>query len=178
MRNLVASRRKCRKTWAWLLAGIAVASDFSPAFSEERQYKIEAAYLYSFFNYITWPGYSSPQEMKAPVICVYGNDPILPYLYYVRNKTSQERDLTVQAISDAKSPENCNLIFMRHRLLQLAVPDNVLTVFKPDDPLDRGGMIELSEDGERIVIKINQAQLDKNGFTISSRLLDLTQKMR
>ncbi|MEJ0010380.1 MAG: hypothetical protein WDN72_07685 [Alphaproteobacteria bacterium] len=27
--------------------------------TEDRQYKVEAVFLYNFFNYITWPGHSS-----------------------------------------------------------------------------------------------------------------------
>lgn len=148
------------------------------AFAEERRYKIEAAYLYSFFNYITWPGYSSAQSLEKPVICVDGNDPIVSYLDYVRAKMANERTLTIRVIEGDEKAAGCHMLFVRHRMYANlgAIPNDTLVVFKPDDPLDRGGMIELSEDGERMVIKINQMQLDRNGFHISSRLLELAQR--
>jgi hypothetical protein len=149
--------------------------------ADERQYKIEAAFLYNFFNYITWPGTSSPQALEKPVICVYGDDPILNSLDYIRGKTGAERELTVRKVSDTSETEGCNILFMRHRIsprMLGALPNSTLTVFKPDDPLDRGGMIELSEDDERITIKINQSQLAQNGFQVSSRLLNLAQLVK
>lgn len=151
----------------------------NPLMAEERQYKIEAAYLYNFFNYITWPGYTSPQELQQPVICVHTNDPILPYLHYIRSKIANERKLTIRSVTEGQNAVGCHILFMRHRVTQkILLPDDTLTVFKPDDPLDRGGMIELSEDGERITIKIHQSLLERGNFAVSSRLLDLAQRAK
>ncbi len=163
-----------------LVAGAVICSYSLPALAEERQYKVEAAYLYSFFNYITWPGHESPQSLHEPMICVYGDDPIIPYLDYIRSKVAMERTLAVRTLNSDASLAGCHILFVRHRISarQLGAMAGTLVVFKPDDPLDRGGMIELSEEGERIVIKINQPLLEEKGFSVSSRLLDLTQRVR
>jgi hypothetical protein len=162
-----------------MLAAFMLCASSSIPVADERQYKIEAAYLYNFFNYITWPGYPAPQALENPVICVYGGDPILPYLNYMREKVTGQRSLSVRSVADEPSSEGCNILFMRHRTLPSAsLPASTLTVFKPDDPLDSGGMIELAQDGDRISIKIHQSQLEKNGFSVSSRLLDLAQRER
>ena len=90
-----------------------------------------------------------------------------------------ERQLDLRVVTDGKSVEGCHILFMRHRVLQTAsLGANTLTVFKPDDPLDRAGMIELADDAGRISLKINQSQLERQGFMISSRLLDLAQGVR
>lgn len=152
-----------------------------PAMAQQRQYKIEAAFLYSFFNYITWPGYESPQALFEPVICVYGKDPILPYLEYVRNRTNVTRTLSVRSVSQPEQTGGCHILFMRHTIpdhIADTLDDSVLTVLKPDDPLDRGGMIELAEEEERILIKINQPKLEQQGFHASSRLLQLAKSIR
>lgn len=148
--------------------------------AQNRQYKIEAAFLYSFFNYITWPGYHSPQALRNPIICIYGQDPILQYLEYVRQKMASERSITIRTIQPGDTTKNCHLFFMRHRVVpSSATPaDSTLTVFKPDDPLDRGGMIELAEDEERLTLRINHRALEQNGFQASSRLLELAQRVR
>ena len=176
MRNiLIIGKSVCYFT----VLGSMILCGFSfPALAEERQYKVEAAFLYSFFNYITWPRYSTPQELQEPVICVNVDDPIIPYLDYIRAKVGGERTLTVRTIADEEIPKGCNIFFMRHRIssrILASLPSTTLMVLKPDDPLDQGGMIELSQDGERIAIKINQPQLEQNGFRISSRLLELAQ---
>jgi len=164
-----------------LAAGVIMFSFSYPAAAADRQYKIESAYLYSFFNYITWPGYDSPQKLKDPVICIAGNDPILPYLDYIRNKMAGERTLTIRAAGDDGAFAGCHILFVRHRIpsrLLSGVPNDTLIVLKPDDPLDRGGMIELTEDGERISININQPLIEGRGFLVSSRLLDLAREVK
>lgn len=156
------------------------ALSFSAA-ADDRQYKVESAYLYSFFNYITWPGYGSPQKMTNPLICLSGRDPVVPYLEYIRDKMKEERQLTIRIVNEDDTISGCHIFFIRHRLssrLLSMLPNDTLVVFKPDDPLDRGGMVELSEDGERIAIRINQQQLEEKNFQVSSRLLDLAQKVR
>lgn len=164
-----------RFLWSVMLVGILTPA----AYADDRQYKIESAYLYSFFNYITWPGFSSPQAMDTPVICVEENDPAITYLEYIRNKMKAERLLTVRPLSGEQSSVGCHILFIRHRMpKQLSARAETLVILKPDDPLDRGGMIELAEDGDRISIRIDQQQLDKNGFQVSSRLLDLVQRVK
>lgn len=161
-----------------LAAGVLMLSISSPGWTQERQHKIEAAFLYGFFNYITWPGYASPQELEMPVICVYGEDPVAYYLDYVRLKRAGERKLAVRTILADDSAEGCHILFLRRRLpysKQLVLPPTTLTVIKPDGPLDRGGMIELTEEDGRIVIRINQKAIKHRGFEVSSRLLELVQ---
>ncbi len=182
MRRMLLIAAKYKDACLHALAVSVFLCAFSPhALADERQYKIEAAYLYSFFNYIVWPGYDSPQKLHASVICVYDSDPIVPYLDYIRSKMENERTLTIRAVPDEGSFSGCHILFVRHRIpprLEGALTKDTLLVFKPDDPLDRGGMIELSEDDDRIVIRINQLQLEQHGFHVSSRLLDLAQRVK
>lgn len=166
-----------KRSWSYrILAACMLCFMAFPVAAKERQYKIEAAFLYNFFNYITWPGYESSQELQNPVICIYGNDPIKDYLEYIQQRMSDERLLEIRNIYSGDSLKDCHLFFMRHRisLAQFTgVSDSTLTVFILDDPLDRGGMIELSEDEGHIAIHINQSLLKQRGYQISSRLLDL-----
>lgn len=164
-----------------LTAAVMICAFSYSATGEERQYKLEAAFLYSFFNYITWPGMQNPHDLQKPVICVYGDDPIIPYLDYISDKMSEERTLVIRTITSAEATPGCQILFVRHRIspyMEQSLPNDTLVVFKPDDPLDRGGMIELSQDGERIGIRVDQLQLEQNGFQVSSRLLDLANRVR
>ena len=177
-RHIIASAKKAS---ALALVAIAVLCLLpASARAEERQYKVEAAFLYNFFNYITWPGYATPQDLQAPVVCIYGNDPLLPYLEYMRGKMASERSMTLREVSRSEDVHGCNILFMRHRMAQQmhSLPGDTLTVLKPDDPLDAGGMIALNEDGERISIDINQNELAESGFKVSSRLLDIAQSVK
>jgi hypothetical protein len=149
---------------------------------EERQYKIEAAYLYNFFNYITWPGHASPQALQQSIICVYGEDPVEPYLKYIQNKKLEERRISVRQLSEKESSEGCNIIFLRahfsnEEIKKLSTPGSLI-VSESKDSLDKGSMIELSKEDERIKMKINQSLIEKNNFHISSRLLSLAEEVR
>lgn len=182
MRRTATITEKYRTAWRifMLAAGASLYSVSCFAIANERQYKVESAYLYSFFNYITWPSYESPQKLHEPVICVAGSDPILPYLNYISQKMKEERALTIRNLDD-EAATGCHMLFVRHRIssrILNAIPKDTLIVLKPDDPLDRGGMIELAEDGDRIAIRIDQSQLEQHGFQVSSRLLGLAQGVK
>ncbi len=168
-----------KRTGACLLA-LALAAAPAQAADDARYHKVEAAFLYNFFNYITWPGYIAPQDLHEAKICIFQNDPIEPYLSYVQQKMSAERHLSVQVISEDADSFDCNLIFMRHHLAAETahrIAPSTLIVTEPQDSLDRGeGMIELSRMGQGIQMKINQQALTDSGFQVSSRLLDLAMK--
>lgn len=144
----------------------------------DRYHKVEAAFLYNFFNYITWPGLNTPQELKAATICIAANDPIEPYLRYIQSKMADERSLNIQ--SGEQDLQACNLVFTRHRLtegMRGKLSSATLVVIAPQDTLDRGdGMIELDRDEMEIHMRINQQWLAENGFKVSSRLLALAMK--
>ena len=145
-------------------------------------HKIEAAYLYNFFNYITWPDYENPQALQQPIICLNGDDPVRPYLNYVQNKFSAERTLSIRVIREGENLNGCHLFFIRSgitsRLMSEALRNRTLLVSEPEDSLERDAMIELIQHDERLVMVIDQTLLSENNFQVSSRLLDLAQKIK
>lgn len=163
----------------YIAFAFAIAACGAPARAEEpREYKIEAAYLYNFFNYVTWPGYASPQELRQPTICLYGTDPIQPYLHYMERKMEGERKLNVRIVQEGASTKGCQMLFLRRlpsREMEQSIASDTLVVLAAADPLDQGGMIELLHENERVLINIHLPLLSAGGFRISSRLMDLAQ---
>jgi hypothetical protein len=166
---------------AAVLAAMFTLLPFALHAEDERQYKIEAAFLYNFFNYITWPDYTSPQALKQPVICLYNDDPVLTYLTYVQQKMAAERPLTIRTVQDGESLEGCHMLFSRNNrddtLPQNGLPASLLTVSDRQGSIKNGEMIEVSQEDERMVMKINQSLLAQKGFQVSSRLLSLAEKV-
>jgi hypothetical protein len=150
--------------------------------ADEREYKVEAVFLYNFFNYITWPGYSSPEGLRQVTICTMGDDPVERYLAYVGRRMAHERTLKIRALQEGESPEGCHMVFLRRSSpLSQPVkdpPPDVLTVAMGPDFLANGGMIELTHEQERMAIAINRSLLAHKGFQVSSRLLDLAREVR
>lgn len=150
--------------------------------ASQREYKIEAAFLYNFLNYITWPDYNTPDEMKKATICFQHGDPIEPYLNYMRMKMQDERQLTIRAVGENSEFEGCQLLFVRGSLpknrLQEAMRHGVLVVSNFPDFISRGGMIGLAPGTNGVSTEINHSLMKEQGFQVSSRLLSLAKEVR
>lgn len=148
---------------------------------DERQFKIESAFLYNFFNYITWPGYDAPEDLMRPVVCVYGNDPVLKPLDYVKQKMSEDRSFAIRRLALGTKPEGCQMAFIRSGtradVQRVIGTPGVLTVSSESDFVEEGGMVQLVHNEGRIIFEINNSLLSKYGFQASSRLLALARKV-
>lgn len=178
---LTRSRMRAAVTMA-LIALTCMASTASAA--TERQYKLEAAFLYNFFNYINWPGYSAPQGLTEPVVCVEGNDPVIRYLEYVQQKLT-DRQLHIRNTEDTRSAEGCHILFIRSaagremaQRARSALESHTVVVATAMDLLDYGGTITITPSGERMAVEINQTLLQRHGFQVSSRLLELARRVK
>lgn len=152
-----------------LLAPTAHAAD-------ERQFKLEAAFLYNFFNYITWPGYRSPDALKDVTICIESGDPVVPYLSYVQQKMAAQRRLNVHNWTTGDSTDGCHVLFSRSGSVTAA--NGTLTVSARASYINHGGMIGMVQDEGRIGLRINNSLLNEHGFQASSRLLSLAQEVK
>jgi len=155
----------------------------APAFAEERVYKVEAAFLYNFLDYITWP---PKNEGNSGVfsICVYGNDSLYNSLDYIKRKKIEERKLDIRRLENGKIASRCHIIFISKDYSGPAPPlqsllglEGALIISDIPGFLDKGGMIELTEEGQRMAISINNSLLSESGFSVSSRLLNIAAKV-
>lgn len=165
------------KRRAALLLALMTAVPLMAHAADERQYKLEAAFIYNFFNYVTWPGYDSPSDLKDVTICVSSRDPILPYLDYVKERMSSERTISIREWQDGRSLDGCHIWFTRNGRAQ-ADDRKTLTVSNNAQFLSHGGMIAISESGGRMGVRINNNVMNKNGFQASSRLLSIAQEVK
>ena len=170
--------------WCLGVLLLMLAAPGFPARADDRQYKVEAAFLYNFFNYIVWPGYHTSDEMKQATICTDSADPVASYLDYIARTRRQERALTVRPWSIDGDVEGCQLIYVRnlndsalHRLQPLTSGKGVLLVSSTPHFIENGGMVQLEkseeEDGGHVLIEINNTALKAANFQVSSRLLSL-----
>lgn len=168
-----------RVFFAIIAALVIVAPD---AQADDRRYKIEAAYVYNFFNYITWPGFAAPSDMAAPVICLTPGEPVLPYLNYIGKKKNEERHITLRTVQDGELLTGCH-VFYSSRNLSEALAEKlrnaaILSVLSKNDAEPANGMIELFQSGERIAMRINHSDMSRSGFQTSSRLLALAEQVK
>jgi hypothetical protein len=156
---------------AMLLAGSVYAAP--------SEYQLKAVFLFNFSRFVEWPpsAFSSPD---APfVIGVFGHDPFGNQLdEATRGETVNGRQLVVRRVSDAGEAANCQILFM-HRSEEARMRDvlmaldhrSTLTVSDLDRAAQRGVMIALASEDNRIRLRVNVDSARAAQLTISSKLL-------
>jgi hypothetical protein len=160
-----------------LLVGLALlASDASAALSEHR---VKAVFLFNFSRFVEWP----PTAFAAPdapfVIGVIGHDPFGSDLDDVaRGETVNGRPLLVRRLQTVQDAAACQILFIPQseqanldEILAALSRSNTLTVSDLDGAAQRGAMIRLITDHDKIRLRINVESARAAGLTISSKLL-------
>jgi hypothetical protein len=145
------------------------------------EYRLKAAFVASFAEFVEWPTDSLKNTSDPIVICVLGENPFGAALdQAVNRKTAQDRKLSAHVISDLRQAAGCQIVFIsaseqKHLRSILKEPQlsGVLTVGDTGNFTAEGGMINLQVDGDRIRILINLGAAEQGRLRISSRLLSL-----
>lgn len=145
------------------------------------EYQVKAVFLFNFGQFVEWPPhvYDTPQ---APfVICVVGEDPFGKTLDdVVRGESIGSRSLVVRRFGDAGADDSsgCNILFVGRNdagrlddALKAVRGRSVLTVTDIEGAENRGAIIVLYSDNNRIRMRINLAAAKANHLVISSKLL-------
>lgn len=169
-----------RHPFAVLVALMTLLS-VGTAQASERQYKIEAAFLYNFFNYISWPAAAESEQAEQRIICVRVDDPIVPYLQYVQRKMQEEQPLHVQQVTPESGLQGCDMLYQRadgkSPLWEHAHESHTLIVTMSKEP-QGVGMINLFQQKDHIAMHINHTHMEEMGYEVSSRLLTLAEHVR
>jgi hypothetical protein len=142
------------------------------------EYDVEAAYLFNFSKFITWPAASGPQGGPF-TICVLGDDPFGPTLdKIVTGEKVDGKSVVDKRITRSEEVTSCSILYIsaseagRLSKVLLAVKDApVLTVSDLPDFLDRGGMIQFVLRDNRVRFAVNLGPTQHDGLTLSSELL-------
>jgi hypothetical protein len=167
------------------VALVAVAAFLSaPVRAETRsptEYQVKAAFIYNFAKYIQWPRPSGSDSNRPFVIGLIGKDPFGPVLDQVMNGQSmQERPVIVKRFERADDVVNCDVLFVSsserkslQKILDVLRRNPVLTVSDMDQFAERGGMIALTTENNRIRFELNVEAIDRAGLKAGSQLLRL-----
>lgn len=187
------SRRLLRASLAALL--LAVMS-LGPSFAAVAaapgpltQSQVEAAFLYHFTKYVTWPPAAFAANDDPIVIGVLGDDALGRELEQAvaREKPVQGRPLRVTRSRNITELLRCHVLFIgaseRERLAQnLAALQRAhsyaLTVSEADNFLAAGGTIRFVLEQNKVRFEIDAAHAERAGLMLSSRLLSLARNVR
>jgi hypothetical protein len=184
--TIEGDRRRAGRAWilaAALVAGLAAAAA-APTVSASvaDEYGLKAAFLYQFTKYVSWP-----DAGDGPVaICVLGDDPFGSRLdQTLDGKTVGGEPIRARRIATASAGRSCRIVFVsrseRARLGEtLAALGGHPTLTVADMPgfPQRGGMINLKVEDDRIKLEVNPDNAERAGLKIRSELLRLADVVR
>lgn len=164
--------------WLVLLAGAAPVH----AAEADRAAKIKSAYLLNFIRFAKWPA-SAFAAPEAPLsLCVAGRDTLSRHLdRTMQGQAVEGRPIRIRRLDGApEAAEACHLLFLsepvlertRETLRRYAGP-STLTVGETLAFADRGAMLALNYERDRIVFYANPGALRESTVHLSSKILQL-----
>jgi hypothetical protein len=168
-------------TWltCLLLTVALLATGSARALAGPSEYQVKAVFLFNFAQFVDWP----PQSFAGPdapfVIGVLGEDPFGPQLdQVVRGEMVNQRPLVIERYRSVAEIRDCNILFIGStenghldEILAALRGRSILTVGDADPRGQRGVMIRLVNENNRIRLRIDVAAAKAGNLTISSKLL-------
>lgn len=141
------------------------------------QSQVEAAYLFNFGKFVTWPADHSPPDSFA--ICILGKDPFGPVLdATVAGESIGQKKIDVQRIAKVQEASTCNILFISSSeeghlgsILSAAQKMSLLTVSDMKRFAERGGTIGLVTQQDKIRFEVNRKAAEHCHLVVSSELL-------
>lgn len=145
-----------------------------------REYDLKAAFLYNFASFTEW----SPSVATPMTFCVVGEDPFGKALDDLTTRQIRGLPVTVRRVSDQDNCQGCRVAFIPRasaaqlpEILARLGNQPVLTVSDIEGAAKRGVMIEITQDGSRLVFEINTAALSRSQLVVSSKLMKLARQV-
>jgi len=164
----------------WIL--LSSASSRAVAVNEEDlEYAAKLAFLYNFAKFIEWPPGSFHSPSAPLVICIAGRDPFSPGTENeLRTRTVSGHPIEIRPLRATDPVGVCGMVFIpvterdqADNILQRSRGSSTLTVGEIPGFAARGGIINLTVEGNRLHFEINQLAAERAGLKISSRLFSL-----
>ncbi len=144
------------------------------------EYELKAAFLYNFTKYVDFPGEKGPF-----VIGILGDDPFGSAIdNIVQGKTVNGRSIIVKRLKSEAEGKACGLVFFgadqSDKLSHLTAAfkgSPALTVSDSEGAIQKGVMIELIVEQNKIRFEINNGYAKASHLSISSKLLGLAKQV-
>ncbi len=147
----------------------------------ELEYKVKAAFLYNFINFVEWPTNKLTAADKEVLVGCLPDDPAAPILARaLEGKVADGRHIRLVVLGDGEETNGCHLLFLS-RTHKARVDDTlarlkkipVLTVSEVDDFGQRGGMINFVRHDRTFRFEVNLGAAELCGLHISSKLASM-----
>jgi len=151
----------------------------------DLEYAVKATYLYKFTPFVDWPATAFAAPGSPFVICVIGDDPFGQVLTQtVSGQQSHGHPIVIERAAAFTPNMTCQELFAGHAsatgadaTFRAAAGQSVLTISDGPPGADSAIIHFVVKDGH-VRFDIDPAAAQRNGITISSKLLDLAQSYR
>lgn len=144
-----------------------------------REQEIQAAYLYNFGKYVSWPNGDSAQQF---VIGFIGESAIHePLVKVARSKALNDKPIVVKQFRAASEYQSCQILYVPEgldrelvaRILERAQKEPTLIVGERRTSAADRTMIRFFPEGNTLRFEIDPRRAEQAGLKISSKLLTL-----
>jgi hypothetical protein len=183
--NLMSDRKAGRLAFCAIVLVMAFFIVLSRAqvFAESRdseEYKVKAAFIYNFTNYIEWPTKALPGNSTSLTIGVLGRNPFGDSINLLAGRTAAGRKIVIRHIYRVEEALECHILFISDseqkdaaRILRFLRGRPVLTISDQKGFCQAGGIINLITIKKRVRFDINTLAAKRAGIQIGSQLLNL-----
>jgi hypothetical protein len=148
--------------------------------------QLKAVFVFNFSHFVAWPPESFATPTEPFVIAVLGGDAIATELEEaVRNEKLDAHPLVVHRLRPGEEIPACRILYIDRSLggqleqvLAQVKRRDTLTVSDLEGAAQRGAIIELANEKNKVKLVINSGIAQDAGLTISSNLLRLARIVR
>lgn len=168
--------------------GLALSGLAGPAGAQPVEaYELQAAFLYHFTKFVTWPADSFDGPDEPFRICVVGaQERLREFLEELtEDEVVEGRPLQVRRHARVRDTVGCQIVYVSSSHDPGHLPevlgerhDTVLTVGEDARFLAAGGVLQLYPEGDKIRLRVNERARERSRLRMSSRLLQLCDRVR
>lgn len=169
-----------------LLCALVAVTSMTPGAPQQRtaaEHDIKAAYLYNFTRFVSWPA-GIPPGAEPFRVCVVADPATTDAVERtMAGETVDGRAVETLMPRSAAEVKSCQLLFVGRTdedragpLLAAAREAPVLVVGEDDAVTRRGGAITFVMERGKLRFDITASNAQRNGLTISSRLLNVARR--
>lgn len=147
-----------------ILVGFDAAGEALPGGYTETE--IKAAFVARLPQFIQWP-----DNRRAKRFCFTEPSTLSETMERLFKENPEGREILTGV--QVKKQSHCDVLFVSKVMKEDSPAGGVLTMSDFPGSIEKGGMIELRRDGQRILLVINRRSLESAGLKASSKLLSL-----
>jgi len=178
--NDLIFKRKLLTVILIVVLGQAIASPLSYCQNQTyAEYDLKAAFIYNFTKFIEWPN-ENKNNKPAMIVGIIGKDPFGPSISSIGGKNVRGKKLIIKDIEYLDNIRECDVLFIaaseKHRLkniLKYLVAKPILTIADTETFGERGVIINLYIENDKVKFEINAEAARKAGLKINPNLMML-----